>query len=45
MLDDILDDQLQWHPKCIYIIPIVDSVTELDLITEFDFLPNCAGFP
>ena len=27
------------------ITPIFDPVTDLDLITEFDFLPYCAGFP
>ena len=27
------------------ITPIFDPVTDVDLITEFDFLPNCAKFP
>ena len=27
------------------ITPIFDPVNDLDLITEFDFLPNYAGFP
>ena len=27
------------------ITPIFDPITDLDLITEFDFLPNCERFP
>ena len=45
MLHDILDDDhIQWHPPLIGITPIL-TITDLDLITEFDFLPNCARFP
>ena len=41
MLHDILDDDhhsdtLHWSG----ITPIFDPITDLDLITEFDFLPN-----
>ena len=25
--------------------PMFDPVTDLDIITEFDFLPNCARLP
>ena len=42
MLHDILDDdQIQWHPPLHQFL----TITDLDLITEFDFLPNCARFP
>ena len=27
------------------ITPIFDPITDLDLITELDFLPNCERFP
>ena len=27
------------------ITPIFDPITDLDLITEFDFLTNCERFP
>ena len=32
-------------PSIDNITHMFDSVTELDLITEFDFLPNCSRFP
>ena len=42
ILRDILDDDhLQWHPPHKIFYPI----TDLDLITEFGFLPNCERFP
>ena len=42
MLHDILGDyHIQWHPKLIRHYTNDDIVTDLDLITEFDFLPNC----
>ena len=42
MLHNILDDDhIQWHPPLIGFL----TVTNLDLITEFDFLPNYARFP
>ena len=34
-------DTLHWSG----ISPILDPVTDLDLINEFDFLPNCVRFP
>ena len=34
-------DTLLWSD----ITPTFDPVTDLDLITEFNFLPNCARFP
>ena len=37
----ICSDNLHWSG----ITPIFDSITDLDLITEFDFLPNCERFP
>ena len=41
MLYDILDDDhIQWHPRLRQFL----TVTDLELITEFDFLPNCARF-
>ena len=43
MLHDILDyDHLQWHPSLIRLDhrPIFNPITDLDLITEFDFLLN-----
>ena len=46
MLHDILDnDHLQWHPPLIRHYTNFDHITGLDLITEFDFLPNCERFP
>ena len=41
MLRDILVDALHWSD----ITPICAFVTGLDLITDFDFLPNCVRFP
>ena len=41
MLHGILDDDIQWHPPSIgQYTPIFDHYWS-DLITEFDFLPNC----
>ena len=37
----IFSDTLHWSG----IAPIFDPFTDLDLITEFDFLPNCEKFP
>ena len=37
----IYSDTLHWSG----ITPIFDPITDLDLITEFDFLPNCEWFP
>ena len=37
----IYSDTLHWSG----ITPIFDPVTDLDLITKFDFLPNCTRFP
>ena len=37
----IYSDTLHWSG----ITPIFDPVTDLDLITEFEFLPNCTRFP
>ena len=37
----ICSDTLYWSG----ITPIFDPITDLDLITEFDFLPNCKRFP
>ena len=52
MLHDILDDDhIQWHPPLIGHYTILRTlhhfltVTDLDLITEFDFLSYCARFP
>ena len=45
MLHDILDDDhLQWHPHLSGITPVFDPITDLDLITEFDFLRNSKRF-
>ena len=47
MLQDILDDAtiysdtLHWSGTT----QIFDPITDLNLITEFDFLPNCERFP
>ena len=46
MLHDILDDDhIQGHPPLIGHYTNFFTITDLDLITEFDFLPNCARFP
>ena len=37
----IYRDTLHWSG----ITPIFDPISDLDLITEFDFLPNCERFP
>ena len=37
----IYNDTLKWSG----ITPIFDPITDLDLITEFDFLPICERFP
>ena len=37
----IYSDSLRWSGNT----PILDPITDLDLITEFDFLPNCERFP
>ena len=37
----IYSDTLHWSG----ITPIFDPITDIDLITEFDFLPNCERFP
>ena len=46
MFHDILDDDhIQWHPPLIRHYTNFLTVTDVDLITEFDFLPNYARFP
>ena len=46
MLHDIMDDDhLQGHPPLIRHYTNFDPITDLDLITEFDFLPNYERFP
>ena len=46
MLHDILeDDHIQWHPPLIRYFTYLWHFTDLDLITEFDFLPNCVRLP
>ena len=46
MLHDILDDDhIQWTPSIDRTLHQFLTITDLDLITEFDFLPNCARFP
>ena len=46
MLHDILDDDhLQWHPPLIRHYTNFLTFSDLDLITEFDFLPYCVRFP
>ena len=46
MLHDILDDDhIQWHHNIDRTLHQFLAITDLDLITEFDFLPNCARFP
>ena len=37
----IYSDTLHWSG----VTPIFDPITDLDLITELDFLPNCEWFP
>ena len=37
----IYSDTLHWSD----IPPIFDPITDLYIITEFDFLPNCERFP
>ena len=37
----IYSDMLHWSG----ITLIFEPITDLDLITEFDFLPNCERFP
>ena len=37
----IYSDTLHWSG----ITPTFDPITDLDLVTEFDFLPNCERFP
>ena len=45
MLHDILDDDhLQWHLHWSGITPIFDPITDLDLITKFDFYLIARGF-
>ena len=45
ILHDILDDDhIQCHSPLIRHYTNFDAVTDLDLITEFDFLPNCERF-
>ena len=39
------DDHLQWHPPLIRHYTNFALITDLDLITEFDSLPNCERFP
>ena len=41
MMMTIYSDTLHWSG----ITPMFDPITDLDLITEFDFLPNCERFP
>ena len=46
MLHDILDDDhIQWHHPLIGHYTNFLTITDLDLITEFEFLPNCTRFP
>ena len=46
MLHNIFeDDQMQLQLPLIGLYTNFDPVIELDLITEFDFLPNFARFP
>ena len=44
MLHDILDDD-HTRPSIDKTLHQFLTITDLDLITEFDFLPNCARFP
>ena len=45
MLWDILEkDHIQWHPPLIRQYTSFDPVTNLDVITEFDYFPNCTRF-
>ena len=45
--DNLEDDYIQWHPPLMRHndYPNFWPFTDLDLITEFDFLHNCARFP
>ena len=46
MLHDILEDgRMQWCPLLMRHCTNVWPFTDLDLITEFDFSPNCVRFP
>ena len=46
MLHDILeDDHIQWHFPLMRHFTNFWPFTDLDLITEFDFLPNCVRIP
>ena len=46
MLHDILeDDHIQWHPPLMRHYTNFLPFTDLDLISEFDILPNCVRFP
>ena len=46
MLHDILEDNyIQWHPQLMRYYTNFWPFTDLDLITEFDFLPQCVRFP
>ena len=46
MLHDILeDDHIQWHPPLMRHYTNFLPFTDLHLITEFDFTPNCVRFP
>ena len=45
MIHDILEDgHLQLHTPLIRQYTNFDPITDLDLITEFDVLPNCERF-
>ena len=45
MLHDILEnDHIQWHTPLMGHYTNFWPFTDLDLITEFDFLPNCVRF-
>ena len=46
MFYDILeDDHIRWHPPWTRHYTNLWPFTDLNLITEFDFLPNCVEFP
>ena len=46
MLHDILEDNhIQWHLPLMRHYTHFLPFTDLDLITEFDFLTNCVRFP
>ena len=44
LLDILDDDHIQW-PSIDRTLHQFLTITDLDLITELDFLPNCARFP